>query len=237
MARGALDRVQAGKIKAAVLEVVDDLAEYDDTAPARATTQDPEAAAAVEAAHAAEPDLPVLERAELVERWQADAPVLCVAGRSPLDEAAAAMLAQLLEKHGLGARVEGSEAVLRANIPRLETSGVALVCLSYLDAGSPAHIRYLIRRVRRRLPQAHMLLACWKTDADAASLRDATKPDALATTLRDAVKLCLDAAMAAEASRTAAARPPGADANAAFAGGIEGGSFIRTTPSRQLLAK
>jgi hypothetical protein len=59
-----------------------------------------------------------------------------------------------------------------------------------------------------------MLLACWKTNADAASLRDATEPDALATTLRDAVKLCLDAA-AAEASRTTAARPPGADANAA----------------------
>jgi predicted PurR-regulated permease PerM len=230
MARGALDRAQAEKIKAAVLEVVDDLAEYDDIASVRATTHDPEAAAAVEAAHAAEPDLPVLKRAELMEGWQADAPVLCVAGRSPLDEAAAAMLAQLLEKHGLGARVEGSEAVLSANILRLETSGVALACLSYLDAGSPAHIRYLIRRVRRRLPRAHMLLACWKANADVASLRDATKPDALATTLRDAVKLCLDAAMAGKASRTAVARPPGADANAAFAGGIEGGSFIRLLP-------
>jgi hypothetical protein len=44
------------------------------------------------------------------------------------------MVAQLLGKQGLGARVEGADAVATMNILRLETSGVALVCLSYLDA-------------------------------------------------------------------------------------------------------
>ena len=87
--------------------------------------------------------------------------MLCVAGRGPLDEAAAIMLAQLLEKHGLGARVEGADAVAISNIFRLETAGIAMVCLSYLDASSPAHMRYTIRRMRRRLPQAQILLGCW----------------------------------------------------------------------------
>jgi hypothetical protein len=80
------------------------------------------------------------------------------------------------------------------NILRLETSGVAMVCLSYLDASSPAHMRYTIRRMHRRLPAAQVLLACWKADLDPATLRDSTKADAVATALPEAVRLCLEAA-------------------------------------------
>jgi len=119
-------------------------------------------------------------------------PVLCVAGRSPLDEAVALMLAQLLDKHGLRARVEPVEAIASTSIFHLEAKGVAMVCVSYLDAGSPAHMRYTIRRLRRRLPQARILLGCWMADADA--LRETAKPDDVAVTLRDAVRLCLEAA-------------------------------------------
>jgi hypothetical protein len=191
--RGALDRVQAEKIKAAVLEVVDDLAEQDGK-PVDETTHDPEAAAVVEASDEAVPDLAIVRHEGLGPEWQADAPVLCVAGRSPLDEAAAAMLAQLLGKYGLGARVESADAVATMNILRLETSGVAMVCLSYLDASSLAHMRYTIRRMRRRLPAAQVLLACWKADVDPTTLRDSTKADVVATTLAEAVRLCLEAA-------------------------------------------
>jgi hypothetical protein len=214
VARGALDRAQVEKIKAAVLELVDDLAEQGDgKKPVDKTTHDPEAAAAVEAADKAEPDLASVKRESLGPEWQGEAPVLCVAGRSALDEAAAAMLAQLLKQYGLGARVEGADAVATMNISRLETSGIAMVCLSYLDAGSAAHMRYTIRRMRRRLPAAQILLASWKADAEAATLRTATQADAVATTLPEAVRLCLEAARnssfranveAAPASATAA---------------------------------
>jgi hypothetical protein len=210
--RGALDRVQAEKIKAAVLEVVEHLPQQDGK-PVDDTTHDPEAAAAVEAVGEAVSDLAMVKREALAPEWQAEAPVLCVAGRSPLDEAAAAMLAQLLGKYGLGARVEGADAVATMNILRLETSGVAMVCLSYLDAGSPAHMRYTIRRMRRRLPAAQVLLACWKMDQDPATLRDSTKADAVATTLPEAVRLCLEAAR--NSSFTANAQPAKASATAA----------------------
>jgi predicted PurR-regulated permease PerM len=192
--RGALDRGQVEKIKAAVLELVDDLAVHDDGKQPEATTRDPEAAAAVETAADGAPELPVLKRERLGAEWQAAAPVLCVAGRGPLDEAAAAMLAQLLEKHGLGARVAGADAVATMNILRLETAGVAMVCLSYLDAGSAAHMRYTIRRMRRRLPTAQIVLAPWKSEQELVKLRDATQAEAVAITLRDAVRLCLEAA-------------------------------------------
>ncbi|HWX36957.1 MAG TPA: AI-2E family transporter [Steroidobacteraceae bacterium] len=192
--RGALDRVQNEKIKAAVVEVVDDLVDQDDQKPVSETINDAEATAALETVHDATLDLPVAKRTDLAPQWQGDKPVLCVAGRGPLDEAAAIMLAQLLEKHGLGARVEGADAVAISNIFRLDTAGIGMVCLSYLDAGSPARMRYAIRRMRRRLPQAQILLGCWRADTDTTTIRDTAKPDAVATTLREAVKLCLEAA-------------------------------------------
>jgi predicted PurR-regulated permease PerM len=190
--RGALDRTQTEAIKSSVAEVVDDLIEQDDRTPVRETTRDAEAAAALESTDDPAADLPFLERDELAPEWQADTPVLCVAGRGPLDEAVAIMLAQLLQKHGLRARVEGAEAIAGSNIFQLETKGVAMVCVSYLDASSPPHMRYTIRRLRRRLPQIRMLLGCWMTDAEV--LRDSTKPDDVAVTLRDAVRLSLEAA-------------------------------------------
>jgi hypothetical protein len=67
-----------------------------------------------------------------------------------------------------------------------------MVCVSYLDVSSPAHMRYTIRHLRRRLPEARIVLGCWMENAN--TFRDAAKPDDLAVTLRDAVRLCLEAA-------------------------------------------
>jgi hypothetical protein len=216
IARGTLDRAQSDEIKAAVIELVDDLADYDDQKPADKTTHDAEATAALEATDDAKADLPVLGKEDLSPDWQAGSPVLCVAGRGPLDEAAAIMLAQLLEKHGLGARVDGADAVATTNISRLETAGVVMACVSYLDASSPAHMRYTIRRMRRKLPNARILLGCWMADVDAETLRDTAKPDAVATTLRDAVRLCLEAAGdARNRSRAVDVQPADASVHAA----------------------
>jgi predicted PurR-regulated permease PerM len=216
LVRGALDRVQSEKIKAAVVEVVDDLVDQDDKNPVSETIKDAEAAAALETVHDATPDLPVVKRADLALAWQGDKPVLCVAGRDPLDEAAAIMLAQLLEKHGLGARVEAADAVAISNIFRLDTSGIVMVCLSYLDAGSPARMRYAIRRMRRQLPEAQVLLGCWMADIDTATLREMTKADAVATTLRKAVRLCLEAAgNSRDSSFPTEVQPPSTNVDAA----------------------
>ncbi len=173
VALGALDRVQTEAIKASVAEVVDDLIEQDDRTPVSKSTHDAETEAALETTNDPVSELPLVEKHDLAHEWQTETPVLCVAGRSPLDEAAALMLAQLLDKHGLHARVEGVEAIASTSIFHLETKGVAMVCVSYLDAGSPAHMRYTIRRLRRRLPKARILLGCWMADAD--TLRETVK--------------------------------------------------------------
>ena len=212
VARGALERAQTEAIQASVAEVVDDLIDHDDRTPVSEPTRDAEAAAALESTQDPASDLPIVEKDALPLEWQTETPVLCVAGRGPLDEAVALMLAQLLDKHGLRARVEGAKAIASTSIFHLETKGVAMVCVSYLDASSAAHMRYTIRRLRRRLPHARILLGCWTADADA--LRDTAKPDGIAVTLRDAVRQCLEAARK-PASPALTATPVGVAVDAA----------------------
>jgi hypothetical protein len=114
-----------------------------------------------------------------------------------LDEAAVIMFTQLCTAHGLAARVEGSNALTTTNIFRLETTGVALVCLSYLDATNAAHIRYAIRRIRRKLPRAIIMVGSWTLGDDAGrldALREGTKADLVCASFRDATRLCVEAA-------------------------------------------
>jgi hypothetical protein len=184
--RGALDTTQTEKIRNAVSELIDDLNDEDDEHLKTATTHDAEAAAAIEDSTEEKVVVPVLAAADLKEGWQSRAPVLCVAGRGPLDEAVAAILAQLLRKHGLAARVEGAEAVASPNVFRLETEGIALVCVSYLDHASTASMRYTIRRMRRKSPSAIMLLGCW-TETEPAHLQQIVKADQVVNTLEAAL--------------------------------------------------
>lgn len=194
--RDALDRSRLNKIRDTVVELADDLSEHADREPDPGKlTDDAEAVAAVENVAEGLAYLPVLEKSELSAEWQGEHPVLCIAGRTPLDEAAAIMFGQLCNAHGLGARVEGADALSTANIFRLETTGVAMVCLSYLDSANPAHMRYAVRRLRRKLPNAKIMLGCWiGDDSREASLQEATKADLIALTLRDATRICVDAA-------------------------------------------
>ena len=198
--RGALNPERLIKIRDAVAEFANDLSDEDDRPPPKVhSTTDPEAASAVEsvAENAPYENLPVLSKMALLPEWQSDHPVLCVAGRSLIDESAAIMLSQLCTAHGLAARVEEAGTLSPTNVFRLETTGVAIVCLVYLDASGPAHMRYSVRRLRRKLPDATIILGCWMKETDAAALeqlRDGAKADLVAASLGEALKLCIEAA-------------------------------------------
>jgi len=197
--RGALDSERLIKIRDAVSEFANNISERDDRPPPKINpTTDVEATSAVEtvAEDAPYENLPVLRKQDLPPEWQGEHPVLCLAGRSPIDEAAAIMLGQLSTAHGLPARIEAAEALSTANIFRLETAGVAIVCLVYMDASGPAHMRYSVRRLRRKLPKATIILGCWMRDIDPAaleSLREGAKADLAAASLGGALKLCIEA--------------------------------------------
>ena len=150
--------------------------------------------------------LPMLEGA-LAPGWEAQDAVLCVGGRTPLDEAAASMLAGALQRQGLKARSLPSDAISASHIVSLEASKTKLVCLSYFGANAnAAHVRYLVRRLRRILPRgATVLVGFWADEGGGAALKslEATaEADAYATTLKEAARFCIDAARGHEEAKS-----------------------------------
>ncbi|MGI8569014.1 MAG: hypothetical protein ACR2KT_08050 [Methylocella sp.] len=137
-------------------------------------------------------------RAELAPGRESQKPVLCIAGRSLLDEAAAALLAQILGRHGIEAKVEpAGKGLGSGRISRLSTDAARVVCLSYLDADlSTAGARFVVRRLRRRLGEVKILAGFWQSGPGQASeLCARTKADFCATTFREALDFCLHEAV------------------------------------------
>ena len=199
--RGVLTGVQLERVKEAIQALVNDLSPHDDVEPTpRDEKVDP-----VDPPDAHKPAIgtPAVPDGELPlqvvpDGWRRPGAVMCLAGRGPLDEAASTMLAQLLGKHGLGTRVVPHEAVSRSRIINLDVEGVQMVCISYLEiSGTPAHLRYLLRRLRQRVPGAPVLVGLWP--ADEAILKDeklraVVGADYYVASLREAVVCCLKAA-------------------------------------------
>jgi len=128
--------------------------------------------------------------------------VLCVGGRSALDDAASLLLAHLLQRQGLTARMAGFDTLSVAGIARLDPERIGVICLSYLDVSSPAHLRFAVRRLRRRVPDAKVLVGCWGQDPRAAEeMAKSAKGDFSATSLRDAVDICAPPSAGADPDR------------------------------------
>ncbi|HUB13330.1 MAG TPA: AI-2E family transporter [Acetobacteraceae bacterium] len=151
----------------------------------------------LEAAYALIEDLAdEAEPAPAAEAWQGDrGVVLCIAGRGPVDEAAARMLAQLLEERGVVAHVVPHRAVSRAEVASLLSLHTEMLCVCYLDLGGGiSHVRYLLRRLRRALPNRPILVGLWPAEAPAFQderMRVAVGADAYVETLQQAVEACL----------------------------------------------
>jgi hypothetical protein len=143
--------------------------------------------------------LPKVERPELAPGWAVDEPVLAIGGRSPLDEAAGAILAEILKKRGLATKALPAEEISAGHIASLANTEAKLVCLSYLGLGAgPALIRYVVRRLRRILPNGTKILVCYWSDEGnkgaTKAMLETAEADAYATTLPEAVELCIKAA-------------------------------------------
>jgi predicted PurR-regulated permease PerM len=199
--RGVLTEAQIARIIGGVAELLDELSEHDDRDPAphvidsgpAGPTRDQMALPKRPApgpTGATGPD-------SVPPEWRAPSAVLCIPGRGPLDGAASAMLAQLLGKHGLGARAVPHAVIgSRTAFAALDVQGVAMICLSYVSlTGTPSHLRYTVRRLRGRLPAASVLVGPWPDEVVGDDrLRAAVGADGYAATLRETVTACLEQA-------------------------------------------
>jgi predicted PurR-regulated permease PerM len=190
--RGLLDEKHVSQINEVVRELIEDLADHQDKTPER-KGKEADPVGGLESSNDAperQEDLQVLQPGVLSSVRVGHQLIACVAGRGPFDETIAAILVQLLEKHGLQALLETS-AVSSSNVVRLNGDAIGVVCLSSVDIGqSHAAVRNAVRRIRRQLSGVEIVVGLWGHDASTAAnqeLRTSMAADRYAFSLRQAL--------------------------------------------------
>ncbi|MDR6376549.1 AI-2E family transporter [Paraburkholderia caledonica] len=221
--RGSVTSVQLARIESTTNDLIDGLDGYPDEQPPRLMAEDagtdigpvapshiaPAASAGMHAlfanhmsrgaaqgprddsAQQAAED--ALEEAEDPPR-AANQRVLCIPGRGPLDPLASTILLQLLGKHGFTERALPHEAASRASIEQMDADDVGIVCIVYLRIdGVPSHLRYMVRRIRARLPNASIIVGLWaREDLEkwSVDLQNAMGAECYVTSLQEMLAAC-----------------------------------------------
>ena len=186
--RGVLDDEHRSCVAESALVLIENLVDADEPEAAEGEAEgahEEEKDVSADAAVAATPPRIPLHTAIAGE------PVIVSAGaRGNIDEAAATILGQLLGQRGASVTVLPCEDLQSARLAQIDLSGVGLVVLSYMNANSFAHARFLVRRLRRRLPRAKIMIGFWTHEAAEPGRRDpleSTGADMIVTGLCDAV--------------------------------------------------
>ncbi len=182
-ARGTINRQRVGEMIRSILAVISDLDQHVDAkSPASSNRESP------------------------IQSTGAGV-VACVGARGPFDDVISVMLAQLLAQRGVASRTTPHTLVSREAIGQLDWSDVKVITVSCLELeGTPAHLRYLIRRLRQNAPDATLISGLWPpadpvlTEPQA---QTALGGDRYVASLRQAI----DAAVAALSDRPAS-QPP-----------------------------
>ncbi|WP_287187139.1 AI-2E family transporter [Mesorhizobium sp.] len=95
-----------------------------------------------------------------------DMSVLCAGGRGELDDAAAAMLAQVLEVQGATVSKASFADMDPTGIRRLELDAVDTVVVGFLNRDSVKHARFLVRRLKRARSALRVGIVFWSKDGD-----------------------------------------------------------------------
>jgi predicted PurR-regulated permease PerM len=168
--RGSLDRSAVEGMAEDTIGIIDYLMEEEERAP-----EDAE-----------EPEAP------LVHAPTEPASVMCIGARNALDGAAAAMLAHLLIRRGIGATTVPRQEVAGRNLSRLPHHGIALICLFYLNPRAMQHAQRLIRRLRHHFgDRVRIMVGLWTAEPSPEPREErleTTGADLLASSLRHAVR-------------------------------------------------
>jgi predicted PurR-regulated permease PerM len=177
VARGVLDRRRQAEVCASVESVIDDLADHVEPSAdeANATGKEQEAAAGASSAEA---------------DGQGRRSVLCLAGKTLLDQAACAILAQLLDRADVSTQIAASYDLSRRGAFEAGDHAVDAICILYLDHQSVAPIRFTVRRLRKRFPTTPIAVCLWGA-LEIAAKGDDAGADATLGSLKEAIEFCL----------------------------------------------
>jgi len=187
--RGALENSRQIEVCESVERVVADLSDHVESPP---EIKD----AAAKPPIGAKPDPEFATNAEISQSSEGTA--LCLAGRSPLDQAACAILIQLLQRRNIAARSAGPQALTTSGIFGLNADGVAAICVFYLDHQGLASIRYSVRRLRKKFPNLPIAVCLWGS-AELSAISEAARADQTTGSLREAINFCVQACQSPEA--------------------------------------
>lgn len=172
-ATGRLSDEQLIRVGDSALTLVDNLSEWEEPERSQDEEQNEDGVAAA-------PELPAVGNSH----------VLCIGARGALDDAAAAILADLLRRGGADTRLLRHDSLRAAVLGETDLGSPEVAMLSYMNTDSLAHARLLVRRLRRRLPDTKVVLCFWTFSPAEMERRDpatATRADAVAITLEEAM--------------------------------------------------
>jgi predicted PurR-regulated permease PerM len=157
--QGHLDDDRLDRILDTVADLTDDLASHDDVA-----TDPSEAATATGFEALAAPENAKEATDSPKEEWRSPRAILCIPGSSKLDEAAAVVLAQMLQRRGFGVAAEKANALSMSTFFSLDISKARLICICYVERPSDAMIHYAVRRIIRKNNSSTVVLALLADD-------------------------------------------------------------------------
>ncbi|WP_250474363.1 AI-2E family transporter [Caballeronia sp. GAFFF1] len=155
--RGVVTADQLKRINESALDIIEGLEDAEDVTPVVQRKEEPLVNLAADDTAAIASETPPEYFDAGAEGHTAS--VLCIAGRSPLDDLAATIAVQLFRKHGLGADLTGYERFSRGRFGEVDLSGVTIICVVSFDAAeSPPYLRNLLRRLHQRAPAAELIV-------------------------------------------------------------------------------
>jgi AI-2E family transporter len=161
--QGRLDDARLENIFKTVSDLVEDLAEHGDDDPTPGEKGKGRPAS----------DRKVVQLA----RGDFGKPVFCLPGLGRLDDCGALVVADVLKRRGINARVAGATTAI-------EDDEAGSICLCYLENVSKARLDYAVRRLSRMAPRARIVV-CLLADAEisAASQTDRVPSRSLKATV------------------------------------------------------
>ncbi|EBW2353411.1 AI-2E family transporter, partial [Salmonella enterica subsp. enterica serovar Enteritidis] len=111
--------------------------------------------------------------------------VMVAGGRWPIDDAASAMVVQVLEIQGAEAGRMNHTQLNQAKLAKVDLEGVDTVVLSYLHPSSLNHARYAVQRVKRAKSgiRVGLFMPSQPEDMDGAAIAKRVNADFVAATI------------------------------------------------------
>ncbi|MBA8878079.1 AI-2E family transporter [Phyllobacterium myrsinacearum] len=143
--RGVLDATRRGRVAQSMIRLVENLSDH----------QDDEDDAVAENEADAEP--------AKTKNGKAKEPktIISAGGRGNLDDAAAVIVGDILERRDFDVRDITHDELETVNIGKLDLADASAIYVSYLNTSSVAHARYLVRRIRRRNARIKIIIGFW----------------------------------------------------------------------------